>query len=238
MRKIFNIIILFIVANFLTTQAAVQITEIKGEVKVRRGLDENWQPAAVGMLLEDIDTILSLENAEVLLQIDTETKFRLVSNSVLDVGDLRKITERELFLYLTSEKINEIEPRKNKIKLRIPNVSVVHGEFRSKDQAVKVKSDSSWWKKEVNGAQALYNQAYYPNTVIKLHKILNKYPDIQDCGEVHFNLGRTLEALEKPGQALDAYQTALKRCELHHCDSEIAQKRIEIAQEAVKRLKK
>ncbi|MCI0495132.1 hypothetical protein L0Z72_08980, partial [candidate division KSB1 bacterium] len=166
MRKIFNLMILFIVAGFLTTQAAVQIIEMKGEVKVRRGLDENWQPAGVGMLLEDIDTILTLEYAEVLLQIDTETKFRLISNSVLDIGDLRKITERELFLYLTSEKINEIEPRKKKLKLRIPNVSVVHGEFRSKDQPMQVKSDSSWWKKEVNGAQALFSQSYYPNTVV------------------------------------------------------------------------
>ncbi|MBN2089517.1 tetratricopeptide repeat protein [candidate division KSB1 bacterium] len=238
MRKIFNLIILFIVASFFTTQAAVQIIEVKGDVKIRRGLDENWQPAGVGMLLEDIDTILTLEYAEVLLQIDTETKFRIISNSVLDIGDLRKITERELFLYLTSEKINEIEPRKKKLKLRIPNVSVVHGEFRSKDQPVQVKSDSTWWKKEVNGAQALYSQSYYPNTVVKLHKILNKYPNVQDCGEVHFYLGRTLEALEKPGQALDAYQTAIKRCEKHHCESEIAQQRIEMAQEAVKRLKK
>jgi len=238
MRKIFNLISLFIMVGFFSAQSAIQIIEIKGQVKIRRGLDENWQPATVGMLLEDIDTILSLENAEVLLQIDAETKFRLVSNSVLDIGDLRKITERELFLYLTSEKINEIEPRKQKVKLRIPNVSVVHGEFRSKDQPVQVKSDSSWWKKEVNGAQALYSQAYYPNTVMKLHKILNKYPDIQDCGEVHFYLGRTLESLEKPGQALDAYQTAIKRCQLHQCESEIAKSRIEMAQEAVKRLKK
>lgn len=238
MRKKFNLMILFIAITFMTTQAAVQIIEMKGEVKVRRGLDENWQPAAVGMLLEDIDTILTQEFAEVLLQIDTETKFRLVSNSVLDIGDLRKITERELFLYLTSEKINEIEPRKKKLKLRIPNVSVVHGEFRSKDQPLQVKSDSSWWKKEVNGAQALFSQSYYPNTVVKLHKILNKYPDVQDCGEVHFYLGRTLEALEKPGQALDAYQTAIKRCEIHKCESDIAQQRIEMAQDAVKRLKK
>ena len=56
MTKIINIMLPSLV--FMTNVfPAVEVESIKGEVKVRHGLDEHWVEAKKGMLLENIDTI-------------------------------------------------------------------------------------------------------------------------------------------------------------------------------------
>ena len=49
------------------------------------------------------------ENGEITLQFQSSKKFILGKNSILDIGDLREIQEKELFLYLMSKKVEKIE---------------------------------------------------------------------------------------------------------------------------------
>lgn len=213
------------------TQEA-KIVNIRGDVKVRRGLDETWQAANRGMDLDIIDSILILEG-EVELKIQDGLIFKLGSNSMLDIADLRKITRKEMFLFLMAEKVDKIPQRTEKTKLKIGNVSIVHG---SKARTASSKTDAieQKWQQELNGAKAMYYQEYYPNTIVKLHKIDKKYPSTNDFGEIHFYLGKTFERMDEAGQAVDAYQIALdksKDCEI----STIKQLRRE-AEKAVREL--
>ena len=212
-----------------------KIEKISGEVKVRQGLEEEWQNAYAGMLLEDIDTILTLEG-DVVLQIRDNVTFYLKSNSILDIGDLRNISRRELFLFLMAEKVDKMEPRKEKIPLRIGNVSVVHGEFRSETDSLRDEPDQQRWQQEFNAAKAMYDQDYYANTIVKLLKIFKKHTDVVDCGEIHFYLGKSFESVDEPGQALDAYNVALINGQ--DCQSRENLQWVAQAQQAVERLKK
>ena len=54
-------------------------------------------------------------------------RFTLDANSILDISDLRKIQERELFLYLMTQKVDKLKIQEKSTKIRIGNVSVVHG---------------------------------------------------------------------------------------------------------------
>jgi len=236
MIKRLHFFILFFPCFVQTVAAApaVKIISISGEVKVRRGVEESWHPAAAGMSLEAIDTILTGEASAVALETPDGGTFRLGSYAILDIADLRKITEREMFLYLMSQKVNQIPQRPEKVKLRVGNVSVVHGESKAGESADKNKKpESQIWAQETNGAKALYEQRYYPNAVVKLHKVLAKYPDLEDCGEIHFYLGKAFEALNKPGQALEAYKVALDRL----CENDPSKQRAEAARQAIERLK-
>jgi hypothetical protein len=215
-----------------------KIISLSGEVKIRRGVEEEWHHAAVGMLLENLDTILTLEGAEVVLELGDGTTFRLGSNAILDIADLRKMTEREMFLYLMSEKIGRIPPRQEKTRLRIADVSVVHGEPKTESSGSAAGGpDDNRWVQETNGAKALYAQQYYPNTIVRLHKILAKYPNLDDCGEIHFFLGKSFEALSKPGQAIDAYQAVIARSEEAGCENPEAKRRADEARKVIERLK-
>ncbi len=193
----------------------VRILEVSGDVKSRRGVEENWEQAQAGQLLEEIDTILTGSGSRIKLKIIDGKIFELGSDSILDLVDLRPMSEDELFLQLMSFKINKIEPRSEKSRLRISNVTVIHGESRvSSGQG---KTENKTLPLEMNGARALYSQSYYPNTIIRLYKIMSKYVKIDDCGEIHYYLGKSFEALDKKGQALDAYEVALKKHEEQGC---------------------
>lgn len=209
----------------------VAIIKISGEVKIRRGVDEHWQPAAGGTLLDDIDTILTGEAGKVQLRLHDGAKFELGPNSILDIADLRKISEREMFLLLMSRKINNIGPRENKTKLRIGNVHVTHGELKTTASG-KGSVELDTWQLERNGATALYKQELTTNAIVKFNKILQKYPDANDCGELHFLLGTAFESIAKTGQAMSAYRMVETR-EGEGCDSKWGRK----AEAAIRRLK-
>ena len=223
----------------ITYQAAdVKIRSFKGDEKVRKGLEEAWRPVGTSILLEDIDSILTGEVSEVVLVIDGERLFTLGGNSILDISDLRKITERELFLYLMSQKLKNIERPAGESKLRIENISVVRAERKSVEtEADDEAAASDVWRYEVNGARALYEQAYYPNAIVKLHKILERYATADDGGEIHFYLGRSFEAIDEPGRAIDAYQHVLEHAKTSSVDSSRVKQYVSAASEAIQRLK-
>jgi hypothetical protein len=228
-----SFLLLAVAAQFASAAPAVKIVSLSGEVKVRRGVEENWHHAAADMRLEEIDTILTGEASAVVLETPDGATFRLSSYAILDIADLRKITEREMFLYLMSNKVNQIPPRQEKTRLRIGNVSVIHGASKAESPRRAGEEDSQMWVQESNGAKALYEQHYYPNAVVKLHKTLAKYPNLEDCGEIHFYLGKAFEALNKPGQARDAYKIVLERL----CGDDASKQRADEARQAIERLK-
>jgi len=233
-RSLLAFLTLLLVTENLSAKIAVKIISLAGEVKIRRGVEENWQRAGAGMALEEIDTILTGEAATVTLEMQDGGTFRLGRFAILDIADLRKISEREMFVLLMSQKVNQIPDRPEKATLRVGNVSAIHGESKAgtaRNQSGREESQN--WKQETNGAQALYEQGYYPNAVVKLHKVLAKYPAREDCGEVHFNLGKAFEALKKNGQASDAYKSVFERL----CDNDASKQRADEAREAIARLK-
>lgn len=218
--------------------AGAKVIKISGDVKVRRGVEESWQPATVGMLLEDIDTILTGADGIVVLQTTEGNRFELENNSILDISDLRKISEKELFLYLMSKKVQKIEPRNGKAPLRIGKVSVVHGESKAASENVADNtSKSDFLIQEKNGARALYEQSLYPNSIIKYHKIIEKYDADEECGEIHFYLGKSFEALNQIGQAVDAYEQAIHQLQQPGCDNPNAEKWSAEAQQTIEKLK-
>ena len=229
--KIINIL-LFTLLSLTNVFPAVTVGSTTGEVKVRRGLEERWVNVRKGMLLEDIDTIQTWEGT-IVLQMQDGSTFTMGSLSILDISDLRSISRQEMFLFLMSQKVQKMTPRQGSSELTIPNVSSVHGEKKSKIERLKKDEDVQSWKRELNAAKAMYDQEYYTNSVVKLHKVLGRYADIADCGEVNLYLGKSFEELDESGQAIDNYQlSAEKAGGCGDLGDEIADE----AQQAVRRL--
>jgi hypothetical protein len=146
----------------------------------------------------------------VTLELEDGMRFKLGANAVLDVDDIRKIQQRELFMYLMSQKIDHLDVKDENTPVKVGNVSIVHGD--SKQVQNSVDSDSKkedWYILEINGAMALYDQQYFPNTIIKFIKIQNKYDPEWDMGKIDYYIGKSFEALNDQGQAQDAFKRAL-----------------------------
>jgi hypothetical protein len=212
-----------------SVHGATTILEVKGEVRVRHGLEERWNDAHKGDKLQDLDTILS-EEGMVVIKTQDGSIFTMDSYSILDIGDLRSISRQEMFLFIMSQKVQKMPPRKNK-KLHVGNVSSVHGEKQSAANTVRQQKSTPKWELEFNAVRAMYDQEYYPNTVVKLHKIINRYSNRDDCGLVSLYLGRSFEALEETGQAIDSYQKAIELG--GHCDDDDL---VSEAKKAIRRL--
>jgi hypothetical protein len=213
-----NRIILLIIACLAafpgrTAVSAVRIESVAGDVRVRRGLEENWSKARPGLPLEALDTVLSGEASETVLRLEDGTRFTLGGNAILDIGDLRRITERQMFLFLMSRKVEGLAAPDSSRPIRIANVSVVRGAKRGDrtDAAAEGPAGKAEWVREKNGAEALNNAGLTTNAVIRLCKILERYPGLKDGGEIHWMLGRAFESMSQPGRAVDAYRTALER---------------------------
>jgi hypothetical protein len=211
--------------------AGVKIVKVRGDVQVRKGLEEKWQPAKSGMMLEDIDTILNL-TGEVVLQLGLDLTFVLGANAMLDIADLRNISKNDLFLLLMSKKVKKIESSGGQKNIKVSNVTVVHAESKLVQEQSPRKDSRQMFERSLNGAKALYTHKYYTNTVVKLHQILSRFPDTDDCGEIHYYLGKSFEQLSETGQAIDAYEESIKRS-VADCSNNYKQK----AEEAVERLK-
>jgi hypothetical protein len=57
-------------------------------------------------------------------------------------------------------------------------------------------------KCELSSAQDLFAQKFYANTIIKLHKILEKYDFLFDAEKIFYYIVRSFAALEINGQAI------------------------------------
>ncbi len=229
-------LLLFVFAIQLAAQPEARILSQRGSVLVRHGLSESWQETKAGMVLESFDTILTTEDGEVLIQTQDGGRLRVGANIILDISDIKRLSEREMLLWLVSQKIEQLPKRQEKTPLRFGQVTSVHGE--EKGAATAPATDRSQrWRAEVNGASALMENAYFTNTVVKCHKILRRYPEQNDCGEIHFYLGCAFEAIQHEGQAVEAYQTALERMAAGGCESEVSSARRQDVETALSRLK-
>lgn len=208
---------------------AVQIEHLNGDVRIRRGMSETWEPARTGEELDLMDTILTGEGRVVLRRDDGST-FTLSSHCILDISELRRITRREMFLFVMSQKVQNIKASDDSSGIRISNVSAVHGE----QQSVRVKKSTETWQLELNTANAMLNQELYPNSVVKCHKILTRYSEIHDCGTVRYTLARSFDRLGEAGQAIDHYQKAIEKGQ--QCDKQLDW--IKQARSAIDRLSK
>ncbi len=231
MRRFFFFILVFAASQ--TAFSKVTIFSVKGDVRIRRGMDEEWQPASRDITLQDLDTILCLEGSA-RLQVDDHLTFDLGPNSILDISDLRRITKREMFLYLMSEKVKNIKPSKNRSKLRVGSVSVVHGESKRQPKTAAPQVVTADWRLAYNGGVAMFQHGLYANTIVKLVKVQKKYAGIQDCGEIDFYIARAFRALDEDGQARDRFEQVLEKSA--SCDSPASRDRYRQAERAMDQL--
>ncbi len=187
--------------------AVVEIIKISGTVQVRHGLEEKWNLTLTGATLREMDSITTGPESEATLRTSDGLLFTLGANAMIDIADLRRITEQEMFLFIMSQKIEKLAAPGKKTGLEIGSVSVIHGI----DKATQIPAempDAASLVREMNGALALQQQRFYTNAVVKYHKLLRQDRQPLRQSLIRYELGCCFEQLQQPGQALDAFQTA------------------------------
>jgi hypothetical protein len=211
----FTLILFFLCSAVFADE--IQIIKVDGDVKFRRGVEENWYIAEKDILLEDIDSIWTGEDGTVILRLQNNRQFMLEENSMLDMADLRTIAKEDLFLILMRQKIKKIDNSGGKIPLEIGTVSVVHGSSKDSSQT-GIETDTLYQQGAIeNGIRALFQQEFYANTIVKVQQFFNYFSLFRDCGELDYYVGRSFEMLNQFGQAMDAYEISVTKSNNETC---------------------
>lgn len=234
MSRLHIFIILFLAGLGTTPAAPVHILQIGGQVQIRRGMDESWSLANAGASLEDMDSIMTGPESGVTLQLADGTLFRLGSLAMIDIADLRRLSQQEMFLYIMSQKVDKLPAPPAGTRLEIGSVSVVHGENKAAGAPANASSDFA--DKEFNGARALQQQRFYTNAIVKYHKLRKSYEHVSVCGLLQYELGYCFEQIQQPGQALDYYLDSRAILQNNPCHLADAGERLAFLEAAVQRL--
>src|SRR5512136_280919 len=142
----------------------ITVQKIQGDVKVRRGVTEVWNTVASGDILRPNDTMRTGPDGSAIIVVHpgesgTPKRLTLPAQVIVDMSDIRDLTQEELMLKLTMEKVRASSQEWKNGELRIPNAAVVHGEDRSTRNSA-VENDGRVGQMLLNGARVLFENGF------------------------------------------------------------------------------
>ncbi len=202
-------VVLALVLFSIAVQADVKIVTVKGEVAVRRGAEEVWLPAKAGDLLKPEDSMRSGKNASATISVDGVKELSLPEMVIIDISDIRVLTQEELLLKLAMEGIRSIPSNNNKEDITIPKTTTIHGSDKG------VRSKGSTMNKEsflllLNGTKVLYRHGFYATSVLRAKEVFRLDPSLQKRIDVRLMVADAFEKVQLSGEALTEYVSLSK----------------------------
>lgn len=206
------------VLSFAVRAAAGEIVvqKTQGEVSVRHGVTEVWVTVAPGDILRPDDTMKTGKKGSAMIALSpaegTGGSARTVSlpgEVIVDMSDVRDLTQEELMLKLTMEKVRASSYQWKSDDLQIPSAAVVHGSDRSSDQALR-ENDPATGVLQLNGAHVLYANGFYATCALKGMEVFRHYPALATRFQNRMMVAEALEKASLRGEAMNEYAAISK----------------------------
>ncbi len=200
-------------AAFAEAQDIV-VQRLQGDVAVRHGVTESWTHVAVGDVLRPDDSMKTGKKGSAVLTAPvngsgTMKRITLPPEVIVDLSDVRDLSQEELMLKLTMERVRASSYQWKNDELHIPNASVVHGENRA-DAAPLADNDPQSGILQWNGARVLYDNGFYSTCALKAIELFRLYPSVGKNFENHLMAAEALEKANLKGEALSEYTGMLQ----------------------------
>jgi len=201
----------FIIASaFLTAQASgegITVQSTRGEVSVRHGVTEGWMPVGAGDLLRPHDSMRTGGTGAAVLSVamaaGTKT-ITLPSEVIVDMSDIRNLSQEELMLKLTMEKVRGSTYQWNESDPAIPNAGVIHGSQKRSSREL-TENEPMTGRMQLNGARVLFENGFFPTCVLRSMEVFRLYPDLSKSFEDRLMVAQALERAQLNGEALSEY---------------------------------
>jgi hypothetical protein len=205
MKKIFAVTVLLL-AFAAFAAADVKISVVKGDVQVRRGVSEEWQTVAVGDVLKPEDSIRLGRKSSASIVTDDSRKLTIPEDVIIDVSDLRNLTQEELLLKLAMEDVRSVPEHSRDNDFEVPRTSTIHGANKGSTASVSATAPHPDVDMlELNGVKVLYTNGYYATSVLKAKEIFRLRSPQTDVIETRFMVADALEKMNLNGEAFDEY---------------------------------
>jgi hypothetical protein len=206
--------LLMLVIGLLASGASatdVIVRKVQGDVSMRRGVEEVWIEVAIGDVLKPNDTMRTGRKSGAVLVapvLDSENSamktITLPSKVIIDMSDLRMLSQEELMLKLTMEKVRASSYEWKKNEMNIPNTTVVHGMNRA-PSSPRGEEELDVGVFQLNGTRVLYDNEFYATCALKSMEILRLFPPLKDKLNHRLIVAEALEKLNLRSEALNEY---------------------------------
>ena len=214
MKKIGYYVLVVLSSVSLSKAQDIVVQRLQGEVAVRHGVTEVWTNVAVGDVLRPDDTMKTGKKGTAVLTAPVGStgsvkRITLPPEVIVDLSDVRELTQEELMLKLTMERVRASSYQWKSDELHIPNAAVVHGEDRS-GGAPLADNDPQSGMLQWNGARVLFDNGFYSTCALKAMELFRLYPSVGAKLENHLMAAEALEKASLRGEALSEYTAMLQ----------------------------
>ena len=182
--------------------ADFSVKAVRGSVEVRRGVMEEWRKVKVGDLLKPEDSMRTGPGASATIEMD-KRKLVVPELTILDISDVRQLTQEDFLLKLAMENILAVPPRE-KDELAIPSATVLHGENKSKTD-ITVSTDGKVGEMQLHGARVLYDNSYYATSILKSKETLRTHPEVRSNYDARLTVAMAFERMKLTKEAITEY---------------------------------
>jgi hypothetical protein len=187
--------------------ADFSVKAVKGTVEVRRGVTEEWHKVKVGDLLKPEDSMRTGPGASATIELE-KRKLVVPELTILDISDVRQLTQEDFLMKLAMENILAVPPRE-KDELAIPSATVLHGENKAKTD-LAVMSDGKVGEMQLHGARVLYDNSYYATSILKSKETLRTHPEVRSNYDARLTVAMAFEKMRLTKEAITEYSTLSK----------------------------
>ena len=186
------------------SQADIKLAGMKGKVQVRHGVSEDWTTPAPGDILKPEDSIRMGKKSKAVLSIDGRDRLTLPEMVIVDVSDLRKLSQEELLLMLAMQDVRSVPGKDRKDELNIPRTTTVHGANQGNVPSA-IAADPDAGTLLLNGTKVLYDNGYYATCILKAKDVYRQLPVLAKNIGSRLIVASALERLSLFSEALTEY---------------------------------
>ena len=211
--KAVGIVALLMLLVSVATASGIQVQRMQGDVSVRQGVTEVWTRVAVGDVLRPDDTMKTGPKGSAVLTVSmangTVKRITLPPEVIVDMSDIRELSQDELMLKLTMEKVRSSSYEWKNEELQVPNAAVIHGTNKSTGSAA-LENDPAVGLMQLNGTRVLYENGFYSTCALKALEVFRFYPSLAERFENRLLVAEALERARLRGEAINEYGAMLK----------------------------
>jgi hypothetical protein len=189
----------------------IQVVKTSGEVSVRQGVTEVWTRVAVGDVLRPDDSMKTGPKGSALLAVrmdaGTVKRITLPPEVIVDLSDIRDLTQEELLLKLTMEKVRSSPYEWKGEKDGNANASVIHGSNRA--ALSSAENDPAVGTMQLRGTRVLYENGFYSTSALRAMEVFRLYPSLGREFSNRLLLAEALESAKLRGESLNEYGAML-----------------------------
>jgi hypothetical protein len=191
------------------TAGEIVVQKLQGAVSVRHGVTETWTKVAPGDVLRPDDTMKTGKKGSAVIVIPSSTAGTsrtvvLPGDVIVDMSDIRDLSQEELMLKLTMEKVRASSYQWKSDDLRIPSAAVVHGADKSSDLSLS-ESDPATGVLELNGAHVLFENGFFATCALKGMEVFRLYPPLGKEFRDRMMVAEALDRANLRGEAVNEY---------------------------------